>query len=71
MEHKFVVMKDQVLYTYSEWQQIPLDFDHVIEFLPAIPPGPHTHAQHEEIDSWNGRFQQLMEIERACSSKKR
>ena len=39
----------------------------MIEFLPEIPPEPHTEEQHQEIEQWNGKLQQLMEIERARS----
>lgn len=46
-------------------------FDLVIEFLPEIPPGPHTHEQHEEIESWVWKFDALMERERASRSKTR
>ncbi len=65
--HKFVVMKNNVLQTFTDYDAIPNDFDHVIEFLPEIPPEPHTEEQHEEIEQWNGKLQKLMEIERAGS----
>jgi hypothetical protein len=65
--HKFVVMKNNELFTYTNFEDIPSDFDHMIEFLPEIPPEPHTEEQHQEIQQWNGKLQQLMEIERARS----
>ena len=65
--HKFVVMKNNELQTYTDYDAIPNDFDHVIEFLPEIPEGPHTEEQHEEIAKWNTKLQKLMEIERARS----
>jgi len=60
-------MLNNQLVEYARYENIPDDFDHVIEFLPEIPPEPHTHEQHEEIDSWNDKFLRLMEIERASS----
>tara|TARA_X000000950_G_scaffold160025_1_gene195920 strand:+ start:252 stop:455 length:204 start_codon:yes stop_codon:yes gene_type:complete len=66
--HKFVVMKDFKLHTYTQYEDIPTDFDHVIEFNPSIPPDPHTAEQHEEIEKWPTRLQKLMEIERASSN---
>lgn len=69
MAHRFVILIDNVLHTYDQYEQIPDQFDHVIEFSPEIPPEPHTHEQHQEIDSWLPKFQQLMEIENARSSK--
>jgi len=65
--HKFVVMKNNEMQTYTDYDAIPNEFDHVIEFLPEVPEGPHTEEQHEEIEQWNGKLQQLMEIERARS----
>ena len=69
--HRFVVMRNGELETYTEFEAIPEDFEHVIEFLPEIPPGPHTDQQHEEIDQWNDRLQQLMRIEYARSGQNR
>ena len=68
MTHRFVIMRQGRLETYSDFDAIPLDFDHVIEFAPEIPPGPHTDADHEEIDQWDKRLQYLMRIENARSS---
>ena len=65
--HEFVVMKNNQLFTYTNYEDIPLDFDHVIKFRPQIPEGPHTEEQHEEIEQWNSKLQRLMEIERASS----
>ena len=71
MGHRFVIMKDDQLSEYTEYEQIPDQFDHVIEFAPEIPMGPHTDQQHEEIDQWQNKFERLMEIEHASSRKKR
>ena len=71
MGHRFVIMINNELLEYTEYEQIPLDFDHVIEFAPEIPPGPHTDQDHEEIDQWPAKFERLMEIENASSRKKR
>ena len=69
--HRFVVMRSGKLETYSEFAAIPEDFDHVIEFLPEIPPGPHTDQEHEEIAQWDLRLQELMRIEHARSGQTR
>ena len=68
MGHRFVIMHNNILVEYDHYEHIPDNFDHVIEFLPEIPPGPHTHEQHEEIDQWNEKFLRLVRIERARSS---
>lgn len=69
MPHRFVIMVDGELREYSEFDHIPQRIDHVIEFAPELPPPPHTDAQHDEIDSWQDRFQDLMEREYASSRK--
>jgi hypothetical protein len=71
MAHRFVIMINNELHVYDQYEQIPDQFDHVIEFQPEIPPEPHTHEQHLEIDSWMPKFKKLMEIEYASSSKTR
>jgi hypothetical protein len=69
--HRFVVMRRGKLETYHDYDTIPRDFDHVIEFVPEIPPEPHTDQQHQEINSWNDKMQELMRIEHARSSSTR
>lgn len=67
MPHEFVIKRNGVLETYTNYDDIPKDFDHVIKFKVDIPPEPHTEEQHEEIESWNDKLQALMEIERNAS----
>lgn len=63
MAHKFTILLDGKLINYDKYEDIPLEFDNLIEFLPEIPPGPHTDEQHEEIDQWMNRFAELMKRE--------
>ena len=63
MAHEFVILLNGELVTYTRYEDIPERFDNVIRFIPEIPEPPHTHEQHEEIDSWNGRLQELMKRE--------
>jgi hypothetical protein len=44
--HRFVLMVNGELTTYTKFEDIPEHFDHVIEFVPNSPDGPHTHDQH-------------------------
>jgi hypothetical protein len=69
MPHRFVIKDQGQLWTFDRAEDIPAVFDHMIEFAPEIPPGPHTDAQHDEIDRWDSVLQQLMRRERAGSSK--
>ena len=62
-EFQFVVNGE--LRTYTSWGDIPEEFEHVIKFLPDIPPEPHTEEEHAEMALWNTRLQELMEKEHA------
>jgi hypothetical protein len=69
MGHRFVIMRHDNIEVYDRYEDIPDDLDHVIEFVPEIPPGPHTEQQHEEIESWVGLFLKLMEKAYETSSE--
>ena len=71
MAHEFVILVNEELVTYTNYDDIPEQFDNIIKFLPDIPDGPHSHDDHDEISKWNERLQQLMEKERASSNKNR
>jgi hypothetical protein len=64
MSHIFKVLIGENIHVFNRYEDIPMEFDNLIEFLPEIPPGPHTHEQHEEIDSWHDKFKELMKRER-------
>jgi hypothetical protein len=63
MTHKFTILKNGILIDYDKYEDIPESFDNVIQFLPEIPEGPHTHEQHEEIEKWNDKLKELMKRE--------
>ena len=63
MAHKFTIILDGKLIDYDKFEDIPEKFDNLIQFLPEIPPGPHTDEQHEEIDQWMNRLAELMKRE--------
>ncbi len=71
MAHEFVLLVKGELKTYTNYEDIPDEFDNVIKFIPEIPDEPHSHNEHEEIEKWNERLQLLMEKERASSNKNR
>ena len=68
---RFELIVGGVLRAYQRWEDIPLNFDHVIRFEPDIPPPPHTPEQHAEIEAWPARLAALMEIERARCNQDR
>ncbi len=55
---------------FKNWNDIPdnFEFNHVIKFMPNIPPPPHTTQQHLEIEEWNQRLKTFIEIENNASS---
>ena len=66
MVHRFTfINKNDNLITVDNVDLIPRDFKNIIEFIPEVPPPPHTHEQHEELDKWNIIFQELMQIEKS------
>ena len=56
-EFQFIVNGELV--TYDKYEDIPETFDHVIKFLPDIPPEPHTEEEHEHIDSFMDKFREI------------
>lgn len=71
MRGEFVIIVDGKLQTFTDYNNIPNKFDHVISFKPEIIPGPHSEEEHTEIDTWNEKLQRLMEIENASRNSKR
>ena len=71
MDGEFVVLIDGKLHTFTKYEDIPDVFDNLIKFKPTQLDMPHTHEEHEEMDSWNQKLQTLMEKERASRNKNR
>jgi hypothetical protein len=65
---KYVVMIDGELHTYTDYNDIPEQFDHLIEFAPEYPPAPHTPEQHEWLETLNTKLQELMTREKGHAS---
>jgi hypothetical protein len=64
MNHEFKVLIGNELHTYNNYDDIPIEFDNLISFKPDIPDGPHTQEQHDEIEIWNERLQELLKREK-------
>ena len=71
MSHEFVILVNGKLITYTKYEDIPDVFDNLIKFKPKQLDMPHTHEEHEEMDSLNQKLQNLMERERASRNKNR
>ena len=66
--HEFVIKDKGKLVTYTDFDAIPNEFDHIIKFAPSVPEPPHSDEQHEEIEQWNDRLQELVKRERSYAS---
>lgn len=64
MNGTFIIKEKNKLITYTKYEDIPMVFDHVIKFDPDWPEGPHTDEEHEYMDTFNDKLQDLMKRER-------
>ena len=68
MKGEYVIMVAGELITYTDYNDIPNAFDHVIKFNPDWPPSPHTQEDHDYMETFNDKLQVLMGIEKNASS---
>ena len=68
MKGEYVIMVAGELITYTDYDDIPNTFDHVIKFDPDWPEPPHTQEDHDLMEVFNDKLQVLMEIEKNASS---
>lgn len=64
MKGEFVIREDKELITYDNYEDIPLEFDNVIKFLPDVPEGTHTEEQHREIEGYCDKLKELLKREK-------
>tara|TARA_B100001093_G_scaffold270024_2_gene258133 strand:- start:7204 stop:7401 length:198 start_codon:yes stop_codon:yes gene_type:complete len=63
MAHYFKILINGRAKVYQNFEEIPESFENVIAFVPEVPEPPHTDEQHEEMEQWEGKLQELMERE--------
>lgn len=61
--HKFVILVNGKIETYSSYEDIPQVIDNVIEFLPHVQEPPHSENEHEQIEQWNNKLKELLKRE--------
>jgi hypothetical protein len=71
MNGRFVILDQGVLTIYNRYEDIPAVFDHIIEFFPDFPAGPHTDQEHQDLHDINDKLQNLVRRERASSDPSR
>lgn len=68
---KFTIKDNNILTTYARYDDIPAVFDHLIEFIPDFPPGPHTDEEHDDMGEFNLYLLELLKRERHASRSKK
>jgi len=48
---------------YTNANDIPKKFDHLIKFIPTEPPEPHTQADHDYINTFPNKFDEIFKRE--------
>ncbi|MBP0047651.1 hypothetical protein H9C73_02790 [Marinobacterium sp. AK62] len=47
---RYQYITDGELHSCSHWNDLPDQIQELIEWVPEIPPGPHTQQQHDDIE---------------------
>lgn len=63
MTGEYIIMINGELKTFTEFEDIPMSFEHVIKFSPCFSCGPHTNDEHEEMNTFTDKLQELMKRE--------
>ena len=57
---EFVVLKDKKICKFTKYSDIPKSFEQVISFIPDYPEGPHTQEEHNFMETFNSKLQELL-----------
>ena len=68
MKGEYVIKINGELITYTDYDDIPDVFDHIIKFNPDWPKSPHTQEDHDYMETFNDKLQRLGDIERNAGS---
>ena len=60
---EYTVMIGDKLFHYTNVNDIPEKFDHLIKFLPTLPSEPHTQEDHDYINTFPNKFKEVFERE--------
>ena len=56
----FVILKDNKRLKFTNFDDIPSSFNHLISFVPDYPEPPHTEEQHEEMSTYQSKLRELL-----------
>jgi len=68
MKGEFIIKQGSELITYDDFNEIPMKFDNLISFKPDAPEPPHSEQDHQEMENYNAKLQELMGREHASSN---
>ena len=60
----YIVQIDGKDFHYTDINNIPKEFDHLIKFVPIEPPEPHTQADHDYINTFPIKFSEIFKREK-------
>ena len=60
LKGEFVIKRNGKIEKYSEFEKIPSQYEHLIQFRPEYPPEPHTEEQHDQMSKYNDLLKELM-----------
>jgi len=60
---EYTVKIGDKLFDYTNVIDIPKEFDHLIKFVPTEPPEPHTQADHDYINTFPNKFDEIFKRE--------
>lgn len=64
MKGIFLIKDNNKLFEFSDSEDIPEEFDHLIRFELDYPEGPHTKEEHDLINTYNDIFQEFLKREK-------
>jgi len=64
MKGEYIIRNGDELITYNNYNDIPLEFDNLISFKPEYPDGPHSDEDHEFLETFVPKLNELMKRER-------
>jgi hypothetical protein len=60
---EYTVKIGDELFEYTNANDIPKKFDHLIKFVPKEPPEPHTQKDHDYINTFPKKFKEVFKRE--------
>ena len=56
---EYTVKIGDKIFEYTNVNDIPEKFDHLIKFVPTVPPEPHSEEEHKLINSFMIKFKEI------------